>query len=495
MRRLTRRRLAGMAGQGGAKFDWYVNSVTGNDANDGKTPNSAYATIGALTSISAGDKIGLAKGSMWREMLTIGANNVQVSAYGTGDKPILDCADVIAVGDWSKSDGLTNVYQCTKSPALDAVETYNGIFEDGIALTRVANTATCDSTPGSFAFSSNTVAPCTLYVHPTGSGDPATNSKAYTFSSRLNAITSYGYTGIRITGIHGKHCLNGSGNFRIGNSSYLNDCLSTWGVKHNYYIGEGGVMTDCVATDIREYAAGQTGTMYVYNSNNPSGGGVQFIRCTAQSTAQNLTGAGFYGHFSVGGNYGTILFRDCIVTKMANAIYGISGALNIINPTITDCVYGIKLDPACDGVTVTGGSFTTSLANSRSIEVAHTAPFSINGLTIVHTGTVSGASIYIPNGIAPDLTLTDVVITVAGSSLFVRAYGNTGGTINVTGTQFKGSSTDGSVYYTISGGPVVTSDYNNFARSDYNFQIQGTGYNDVAAYKAGSGQDANSTVG
>lgn len=483
-------------GGGASQYDYYVDSVNGNDANDGRAPSRALKTLRALPVITAGMRIGLACGSHWREQLTIVANNVTVGAYGGGGKPVLDCSDLIADGDWSKTGGLTNVYQCDKSPALDVAETYNGVFEDGVPLTWVASTALCDATAGSFYPSSNTVAPCTLYIHATDSGDPSSNGKTYTFASRLNAINSYGYTGVSIAGVSGQYCLNGSGNFRIGNNSTLTNCLSTWGVKHNYYIGEGCVLTDCVATDIRQYTTGgSTGTLYVFNSNNPAGGGCQFIRCVAQSTAQNTTGSGFYGHRSGVGNFGTVTFDSCTVSKMGIGIYGLDAALRIINPTITSCQYGVSVDAGCDGVDIDGGTFSTGIAAARSIGIGASVPVTIDDFTITHTAAVSGASIYMAAGVAPDLTIDNLAITVISGSLFTRAYGSTGGTIDVTNTRYLGGSTDSAVYYTIAGGPTITSDYNNFALATYDFTIGGTGYANVAAYKAATGQDANSTIG
>ncbi len=496
--RMRRRRLLEAAGLlGGRPFDYYVDSVNGSDDNDGLTQATAFATIGKLGTIAAGKKIGLAKGSTWKEQLTIGANNVTVAAYGTGDKPIIDCADVIATDDWSKSDGLTNVYQCTKSPALDAADTFPGIFEDGTPLIRLESTATCDSTPGSFTVSSETVAPCTLYVHPTGSTDPSSNGKTYEFTSRQNAIAAYGYTGVTVRGIHGKRCLQGSGNFRMGNNATLIDCLSTWGCKHNFYIGEGSVLVDCVATDIREYDIGLSGTMYVYNSNSPNGGGVTFTRCTAQCTAYNAEAMGFYGHHNVDGDYGTILFQDCAAINCGNGAFsGINAAFVINNPTVTNCLYAFWPIDGMDSLTLTGGTFTTSANAARCLyHQAPSCPVIITDLTVIHTGTVSGASLYIASGVAPELTLSNVSLTLQPNGVFMRAYNNNGGAINVSGCDFLGSSTDGSVYMTVSGGPDITSDNNRFGLGTYNFTIDGTAYTDVATYKTATGQDANSTIG
>lgn len=48
-------------------FDWYVDSANGNDGNTGKSSLQALRTVAALLgkTITSGQKIGLARGSVW----------------------------------------------------------------------------------------------------------------------------------------------------------------------------------------------------------------------------------------------------------------------------------------------------------------------------------------------------------------------------------------------------------------------------------------------
>ena len=68
-----------------AEFDWYADSVNGDDNATGKSSAQALKTIAALLSkpITAGQRIGLRRGSTWREELIIPANNIEVYAYGS----------------------------------------------------------------------------------------------------------------------------------------------------------------------------------------------------------------------------------------------------------------------------------------------------------------------------------------------------------------------------------------------------------------------------
>ncbi|HVX66117.1 MAG TPA: hypothetical protein VHA11_05935, partial [Bryobacteraceae bacterium] len=97
------------ARRGEARPKWYVDSVLGDDANSGTGPQSALRTIAALEArIAEGDRVGLARGSAWREQFTLPAGRVEVVAYGTGAKPLLDCSDPVGAEAWSQAPGYQN---------------------------------------------------------------------------------------------------------------------------------------------------------------------------------------------------------------------------------------------------------------------------------------------------------------------------------------------------------------------------------------------------
>lgn len=67
----------------------YYVSQKGDDLNDGKSPQTPFATIsGALSVVRAGDAVLLERGSVFRLVNTVTLeNNVTYGAYGTGAKP------------------------------------------------------------------------------------------------------------------------------------------------------------------------------------------------------------------------------------------------------------------------------------------------------------------------------------------------------------------------------------------------------------------------
>ena len=88
---------------------YYVDSREGNDSNNGATPASAWQTIAKVngTHFAPGDTILLRRGSIWREQLTLSSPGsdsapITIDAYGDGPLPIIDGADPVPPGSWSK---------------------------------------------------------------------------------------------------------------------------------------------------------------------------------------------------------------------------------------------------------------------------------------------------------------------------------------------------------------------------------------------------------
>lgn len=69
---------------------YYVSNSTGNDANDGLTPETAWKTLQKVTRseglLEAGDAVLFKRGDLWRERVTF-HGGVIYSAYGEGEKP------------------------------------------------------------------------------------------------------------------------------------------------------------------------------------------------------------------------------------------------------------------------------------------------------------------------------------------------------------------------------------------------------------------------
>ena len=136
--------------------EFYVNSIDGLDSNLGTSSQSPIKSLAAVRMLrpSPGDRILLARGRVWREMLTIDSQwagtlgaPITLSAYGSGPAPIISGTDLVS--GFKPADKGT-AYQAEVSSPIERV------FVDGdgyIANLKLADPASL--TPGSWAQSAN----------------------------------------------------------------------------------------------------------------------------------------------------------------------------------------------------------------------------------------------------------------------------------------------------------------------------------------------------
>src|SRR6266481_351679 len=82
----------------------YLNSIDGSDSNPGTSPQSPLKSLAAMQKLrlSPGDRVLLARGQVWRELLTIDsrwtgtlAAPITLSTYGSGAAPIISGTDLV----------------------------------------------------------------------------------------------------------------------------------------------------------------------------------------------------------------------------------------------------------------------------------------------------------------------------------------------------------------------------------------------------------------
>ena len=106
---------------------YYVDSNTGDDSNSGRSPSSAWRTIGKInsTDLLPGESVYFRRGEIWRETLepTKGGapgRPVTFTAYGIGPAPIISGSDIVK--GWSLSNA--SIYHA-RSPKP------NNVYVDG----------------------------------------------------------------------------------------------------------------------------------------------------------------------------------------------------------------------------------------------------------------------------------------------------------------------------------------------------------------------------
>lgn len=101
----------------------YYVDPNGNDDNDGKTPETAWQSLTKVNAapLKEGDVVLFKRGGQWRGQLRA-KSGIAYSAYGTGDKPIINASMMDYVNaKWTLTD-TPNVYECdrpfTSDPGL-----------------------------------------------------------------------------------------------------------------------------------------------------------------------------------------------------------------------------------------------------------------------------------------------------------------------------------------------------------------------------------------
>lgn len=475
---------------GSLSLDWFVDSVGGSDSNTGKSTDQAFQTIAKLlTVLQGGQSVGLAKGSHWREQLTLSNSSNSISAYGTGANPILDAADIIT--GWSKTGGLTNVYEksIVTAPALG--EQFINVWENDVPLRRVANTATCDSTAGStyVTAESGTV---TVYIHPAASDDPTTNGKTYEVSCR-NAGLYATTTGHTITGITTQKNQSASGSLVVSRSSTITDCICKMGSKHNIYVSDGCVLNNVRCID--QYYNNQC-TLFVHNESTPAGLGITYNNCSASrpNTALitgNSLGTGFYGHKNTSGSFGTVTYNNCSVEDCytgfdgqdSNFVYNDCTNLDSINCFLVASGAGVST------YQIHGGTFACA-SSVLLVQGAGNAAITIDDGASLSDPTSNSQAINIQ---VPNITLNLSHCTIVSKYGYVATNGAATGCIltvdhldSTVGYSWAGQQN------TVAGTVAYTGDYNIYRTSEINV-VNGSTYATLAALRAALNQDLNST--
>lgn len=314
------------------RIDWYVDSINGNDANAGTNSGAPLRTIAALLAkrLQSGQIIGLARNSRWREQLNIPASGMTVIAYGTGERPLLDCSDVVT-NAWELSFGRTNVYETTcRVASVGERANFVGVWQNDKRLVRAASIDACETNAGSYFVSSDWVSPFVLYLHATDSTHPT--NWVVEYSARLYGIDGGVYNGITNTTLEGiwtrrNYCNNGSMVF----TGIARDCVASEGSKHNLLVGPGSYLKSVIAN---EAYYTETGIMFVFNANSSNYDPVTFEDCVAvvSSDSPSSSISGWYGHVNVSGAFGTATYRRCIGSGLVTGIS--TGSTNTV---IMDC--------------------------------------------------------------------------------------------------------------------------------------------------------------
>lgn len=233
----------------------YVDSVSGSDANDGLTAATPLQTLAAAqAATSAGEIIGLARGSYWREQYNIPADNVSIAVYGTGAMPVIDGAD--AVGTWTQPDAVTypNVWSqsWTRTSATATGSEMLGLWENGSRPARYASSLADLQTNGGWYSSNLTAQTSTVYIkaaaNPNSDGVTREITKRHYGINGHTATLLATRTGQHLVGpLEIKRCV-GHYNALSAGAGYASRMFLRDGNIH-HLVTEGALTEDMLATE------------------------------------------------------------------------------------------------------------------------------------------------------------------------------------------------------------------------------------------------------
>jgi len=460
-----------------------VDSVNGDDANSCRTKGAPCKTIAGLMAkpwISTARKVYLARGSHWREQLTVPTAGMRVLAYGTGDRPILDASDIINPAAWTAVGGTTNTYQTTVTLAGVSSKTWVNAWADGVFLARGAGT-NLDATPGTYYINPATyTGEGTLYLHPSASGDPTTDGVVYEVSTRQFGIGTSA-SNVSIVSVETRNNLHNDGSLILGRDGLLVDSVIRNGQKHNALINAGSTVDGCEFVDA--YFNGAAATMLILYDQAPGGRNITVRNCNLHSSTFLGATVGMAVE-SGGGSFGAVTYSANTVDNLMRPMSSGSSSSTVVDGlTVTNSDSGITINDTTPTVI---SNYTWTGTNTRAISMlGNNGSVSISNATLTSSHVAPTLIYGLGSGI--QLTLNGVQFVGNGNTLAVQL----GDTANLFA---RTCSWGGTAKYAwrVEATPTLDSDYNAFHATSAGFYYGGSMIT-LAAWRAATGQDAHST--
>lgn len=164
---------------------YYVDSVNGSDSNSGTSITSPWKTLAPVNghSYSPGDTINFKRGSLWTGILTINSSGVQgnpikFTAYGTGNRPVIENPTNIA--GQKKLISIRSNYVIVEGFLLR-----NGYYSNGVEVTGKYN-----------IIQDLDISGCKVGVNLSGTNNLVTKN---TIHDNVNTENGYGAVGFNVT--------------------------------------------------------------------------------------------------------------------------------------------------------------------------------------------------------------------------------------------------------------------------------------------------------
>jgi len=349
--------------------NYWVNGQTGSDSNAG-TFAAPFATPAHGASVlAAGQTLAIAgQQSYHSEVITPVANTTVVGFNGV---PLIDASDPISTGAWSKTGGYTNIYQATLTVENASAVGFLCVWEDNVCgpnFPYVSSLASLDAATNGFYVANQsaiTGTSVTVYINPTGHGNPASNGLSYEYNARLQGI--YCPYACTLSNLATRRNLQNDGSLKTSPGSYISNVTASDGTKHVALFDCGRAVNLSINNS---YYAGQAKNQLVIFDNAPNGCDVTLVNLITTNT--NETGGAVYGHAN-SGQFGTVTLTNPTLNAGTGGFSGVASAAQVITGgSIAD---GLTLEAPVN--TLTGTSIT--------------AIVNVSGITSLSSCMISGA--------------------------------------------------------------------------------------------------------
>lgn len=301
----------------------YVDSVSGNNANTGATQDTPVQTLSRVNQLLASNSlIYLKKGQTYRGTIFVDTvNGCIIDSYGTGKHPVMEGTEPITKANFSLASGQTNTYQVSWT-FPDSLITNCGEFGARVwevnagvekALVKKASIAEVEAAPGSY-FSDLTNS--LIYVHPTGSTNPVSNSFAYEACAHAGGIqglsnSSNGTRDHIVRNIRVRRPGANNGGIVLSQECSIINCAVEWGGKHHVLLGSGTIDT------LYCYKGDEAINPIVFFESKAFVGGSRSLKCKNIKIIDvgDSPGGAIYCHLLTGEQYVTAQFDDCVISR------------------------------------------------------------------------------------------------------------------------------------------------------------------------------------
>ncbi len=284
---------------------YYVDATNGDDLNDGLSECSAWKTIAKVNaqSFSAGDFILFKRGEIWRETLIVpssgsSGNLITFGAYGSGNNPIINGADLIT--GWTPYNADQWQAACNTAP--------NVVWFDDVLGTKETAIANLNA-EYEWYWTGNV-----LYVYSTTNPDAAYTSPGIEAGARNYCVNNVGKSYVRSEYITVRHS-NHTGMRTAAGATYceFDNLIIEYNQWRNGFVLTGNgtdyhTVTNCIARYNGDPGneAGSGFTIIAEASNNT------FEDCESHHNSEDGFGVGgneAWGESNVGGTNN--VFRRC----------------------------------------------------------------------------------------------------------------------------------------------------------------------------------------